>query len=50
MHVRTRLVELSPEEFHAHYSTENNEKENEDRHIHQGNQRHQNGVHDDLQR
>ena len=37
VHVRTCLVELSPEQLHTHDSTEDDEEEDKDRHVHQRN-------------
>lgn len=49
VHVCAGLIELAPEELHAHDGTEDNEEENENSHVHQRYQGHQDGVHHDLE-
>ena len=50
MHVCTSSVELPPEQLHAHDRTEDDEEEDEHSYVHQGDQRHQDRVHHNLQR
>jgi hypothetical protein len=41
VHVRTGLIELAPEKLHAHDGTEDDEEKDENCHVHQWYQCHQ---------